>query len=119
MKEEIWGLHLCMDLHECDPKKIRSASDIKKYVKDLCEMIKVKRFGKCVVVRFGEDERVAGFSMMQLIETSLISGHFVDLTNNAYIDVFSCKEFDVDLVVKFTKEFFKPKDIKKTVLRRI
>ena len=118
MENDIWGLHVCMDLHDCNPKKIRSEKDIKKYVKDLCEMIKVKRFGECVVVRFGEDERVAGFSMMQLIETSLVSGHFVDLTNNAYIDVFSCKEFDVDKVVKFTQDFFEAKDIKKTVLYR-
>jgi len=32
--------------------------------------------------------------MIQLIETSLISGHFANLTNSAYIDIFSCKGYD-------------------------
>ena len=33
----------------------------------------------------------AGFSLVQLIETSSITGHFVDLNGDSYIDIFSCK----------------------------
>jgi hypothetical protein len=60
--------------------------------------------GDCI--EFGEDERVAGFSMVQLIETSLISAHFANLTNATYLDVFSCKPYDPELVADFAKNFF-------------
>jgi S-adenosylmethionine/arginine decarboxylase-like enzyme len=54
----------------------------------------MKRFGEFNIVKFGEDEKVAGYSFVQLIETSLVSGHLVDHTNNAFIDIFSCKDYD-------------------------
>lgn len=69
----------------------------------------MKRFGECQVVHFGEDERVAGYSMTQLIETSLISGHFANQTNTVYLDVFSCKYFSPEKVAKFSKSFFEAK----------
>ena len=66
----------------------------------------MKRFGEPQVVHFGEDERVAGYSMVQLIETSLISAHFANQTNATYLDVFSCKPYDPELVADFAQNFF-------------
>ena len=109
---DAWGLLTGIDLHSCNPQTIRDAEKIKKFVEELCELIGMKRFGECVVVDFGEDERVAGFSMTQLIETSLISGHFANQSNNVYLDVFSCKFYDPRTVAKFAKKFFKAKDYK-------
>lgn len=101
-----WGLHSAIDLHGCNPDKIRSADEIKRFVVELCDRIEMKRFGECTVVNFGEDERVAGFSMFQLIETSCISAHFANATNSTYLDVFSCKFYDPEEVAKFAMEFF-------------
>ena len=113
-----WGLQTSLDLYDCNPDTIRDADKIKQYVVELCTLIDMKRFGDCQVVHFGEEERVAGFSMIQLIETSLISGHFANLTNSAYIDVFSCKAYDPKTVVAFSKSFFKAKRVKRhTVIR--
>jgi len=108
-KGRMWGMLSSIDLFECNPKKIRSEQDIKEYVKELCKKIDMKRFGETVTVRFGEDERVSGYSMTQLIETSLISGHFAEQTNTAYIDVFSCKQYNPKEVEKFSKKFFEAK----------
>ena len=66
----------------------------------------MKRYGETMVIHFGEDERVSGYSMVQLIETSLISAHFANLTNTTYLDVFSCKAYDPDEVAEFSKVFF-------------
>lgn len=104
--ENYWGLSASIDLKNCDPSLIRSAFAIQTFVKDLCKVIDMKPFGECQVVHFGRDEKVAGFSMIQLIETSLISGHFANATNNAYIDIFSCKDFDVSEAELFCKNFF-------------
>jgi S-adenosylmethionine decarboxylase len=86
-----WGILTSMDLYGCNPDIIRDAEKIKRFVVELCDRIEMKRFGECQVVHFGQDERVAGYSMIQLIETSLISGHFANQSNAAYIDIFSCK----------------------------
>ncbi|KUK50245.1 MAG: S-adenosylmethionine decarboxylase [candidate division TA06 bacterium 32_111] len=112
LKENIWGLLTSIDLHNCNPDIIRDADAIKRYVDELCQLIEMKKFGDTQVVNFGEDERVAGYSMTQLIETSLISGHFANLTNNAYIDIFSCKYYDPQIAADFTQKYFQAKDIK-------
>jgi S-adenosylmethionine/arginine decarboxylase-like enzyme len=110
--ENSWGLLSSIDLHYCNPDIIRDAEAIKRYVDELCKLIEMKKYGDTQVVNFGEDERVAGFSMIQLIETSLISGHFANQTNHAYIDIFSCKYYDPQVAADFTQEFFQAKEIK-------
>ncbi len=112
IKENVWGLLTSIDLHYCNPELIRDAEAIKRYVDELCQLIEMKKFGDTLVVDFGEDERVAGFSMTQLIETSLISGHFANLTNAAYIDIFSCKYYDPQVAADFTQKYFQAKEMK-------
>lgn len=104
--EKAWGLACSFDIYDCNPETIQSAGEIRRFVYELCDLIEMKRFGECVVVNFGEDERVAGYSMTQLIETSLISAHFANASNATYLDVFSCKPYDPAVVEKFATEFF-------------
>jgi hypothetical protein len=101
-----WGLALAVDLEGCSPAAIRSQSGIAQFATLLCELIEVKRFGPATVVRFGENPRVSGYSLVQLIETSLVSGHFAEATDSAYIDVFSCKPFPPQSVTEFCTRWF-------------
>ena len=103
---EAWGLSCSIDIYECNPETIRSPEKIRSFVVELCRLIKMKRFGETQVVHFGEDERVAGYSMVQLIETSMISAHFANLTNTAYVDIFSCRRYDPDGAAAFARQFF-------------
>ncbi|MGB2727866.1 MAG: S-adenosylmethionine decarboxylase [Halobacteriota archaeon] len=80
-EEGAWGLLTSIDLHECNPEKIRDEATIKQFVYELCELIEMKRYGDCEVVRFGEGDK-EGYSAVQLIETSLISAHFADASSN-------------------------------------
>lgn len=100
-----WGLCTAVDLQDCNPDLIRNADHIKRYVIELCQLIGMTRFGECQVVDFGEG-RVGGYSMVQLISTSLISGHFANDTNSAYLDIFSCKGYNSEVVEAFSKDFF-------------
>ena len=113
-----WGLLSCIDLYNCDPESIRDSKKIKDFVAELCDLIEMKRFGETQVVHFGEDEKVAGFSMTQLIETSLISAHFANLTNTTYLDVFSCKMYDPKVVADFAKKYFKAESVSLQVVTR-
>jgi S-adenosylmethionine/arginine decarboxylase-like enzyme len=100
-----WGMSTSVDLHNCDPDAIRSRERIREFVVRLCDLIGMRRFGECQIVHFGEG-RVAGYSMLQLIETSLISGHFANDSNRAYLDIFSCKPYDPAAIERFAREFF-------------
>lgn len=102
----VWGMAASIDIYNCCPETIRDAEKIREFVRQLCDLIEMRRFGETVVVHFGEDEKVAGFSMTQLIETSLISAHFANLTNTTYLDVFSCKPYNPAVVEDFARSFF-------------
>jgi S-adenosylmethionine/arginine decarboxylase-like enzyme len=106
-RHNAWGLMVSIDARECHPDKIRSKIEIQKYIDELCALIDMKKFGLSQIVHFGADSKVAGYSMTQLIETSLISGHFANATNTAYIDIFSCKPYSPEVAAKFTADFFK------------
>jgi S-adenosylmethionine/arginine decarboxylase-like enzyme len=101
-----WGITTSIDIHNCNPDKIRNMDYIKQYVLDLCIIIDMKRFGETQIVHFGDNEQIAGYSMIQFIESSLISGHFVNSTNRAYIDIFSCKYYDAIEVQNFSQKYF-------------
>lgn len=110
--EDPWGLTVSVDLKNCNIDKMIDAEYIKQFVKDLSEFIDMKRFGDTTVVNFGTDERVSGFSMTQLIETSLISAHFANASKSIYLDVFSCKAFPPYKVAEFAKEKFEASEYK-------
>lgn len=106
IKQSVWGVASSIDIYDCNPQTIRSAEAIRKFVVELCALIEMNRFGETQVVHFGEDERVAGYSMVQLIETSLISAHFANQSNTTYLDVFSCKPYDPEVVRDFAESYF-------------
>ncbi len=116
--QNAWGLHTTVDLKNCDPFLIRSADAIKDFVIQLCDLIDMSRFGEPIIVDFGRKPEVAGYSMVQLIETSNISGHFANIDNSAYIDIFSCKLYDPYIVAEFTKTFFKSSNYLINILLR-
>lgn len=108
-----------MDLHDCDVKTMQSKEELKKYIINLCYLLKMKRFGKIIIKYFGaNDKKTAGFSIIQLIETSSIIGHFSDYFQKIYLNIFSCKTFDQKLVEEFTQNFFNAKKIRTLFLIR-
>jgi len=62
-------------------------------------------YGEPQVVNFGSGNK-AGYTLVQLIETSNICAHFVEENDTMYLDVFSCKTFDPDTVVETARAYF-------------
>ncbi|MFC1699234.1 S-adenosylmethionine decarboxylase family protein [Candidatus Omnitrophota bacterium] len=119
MKKKIYGYELVLDLHGCDPKVLTSKKKLQLYVDRLCQLIKMKKYGKTLIPYFGEKEEFTkGYSLVQLIETSSITGHFSDNWGRAYINIFSCRKFNRKLAKKFTRQFFKAKTIENRFLVR-
>jgi S-adenosylmethionine/arginine decarboxylase-like enzyme len=106
---EYWGVSTCINLYECDLALMQNADAIRTFVVELCDRIKMRRYGETQVVFFGDEPRVQGFSMTQLIETSLISAHFADASRAIYLDVFSCAPYNAEDTTRFAAEYFKAK----------
>ena len=102
-----WGVSTSIDLYNCDLALMQDAEAIREFVRILCDRIKMRRYGETQVVFFGDDPRIQGYSMTQLIETSLISAHFADASKAIYLDVFSCEPYDSEDAARFAQEFFK------------
>jgi len=103
---EYWGVSSSIDLYQCDLDLMNNADAIREFVRILCDRIKMKRYGETQVVFFGDEPRVQGYSMTQLIETSLISAHFANASRAIYLDVFSCAPYDPEDAAQFAADYF-------------
>jgi len=119
MNTKKWGFHLLLDCADGDRKLIASRKNISNFVNVLVAKIDMKKYGKLWINRFAlHDESKSGISFMQMIETSNITGHFIDKTGNFYIDVFSCKPYDTRVVVQLVKKYFKPVKVRERFIYR-
>jgi S-adenosylmethionine/arginine decarboxylase-like enzyme len=116
-KTEYWGYHLILDCAGCNDK-IADKDQIKVFLKTLVKDIKMTAVGEPVIKYLLEGEPNAGFSVMQLIETSSITCHFVEPNSTMYIDVFSCKEFKPKDAMAVIDRYFAPKKVKQRFLKR-
>lgn len=100
-----WGHHLILDASKCTPSKIRCPQNIQNFARTLVKRIDMVPYGQPQVQHFGSGNK-AGYTLVQLIETSNITAHFVEETNDVYLDVFSCKPFNPTDVQDVAREFF-------------
>jgi S-adenosylmethionine decarboxylase len=115
----MWGQHLIIDLAGGKPEAIRSRDVLARFARELVEAIHMKAYGEPLLAHFAEHSpKAAGWTLVQLIETSSITGHFCDHSGDAYLDVFSCQAFDVQTVLDLVEETFAPEQVSTTVLMR-
>jgi S-adenosylmethionine/arginine decarboxylase-like enzyme len=112
-----WGKEVIVDAFDCDAFKIRSEDNIKTFLKELVKRIDMVAYGEPQVIHFGYEDK-KGFTGVQLLETSNIVCHFSEDTNNAYFNVFSCKDFDEQTVLDTILEYFNAYRTTSTVVLR-
>ena len=113
----MWGQLTIIDLNGCEKALVRDRKHLEEFFGKMCALAKMKPFGKPFIERLGKGH-LEGFSGFQFIETSSISVHLDEVENRAFIDVFTCKEFDRDLAEKFAKEYFKAKESEVKIIVR-
>ena len=119
-----YGRELLLDLHDCDARRFTRAA-IEEFLGELCELIDMER---CDLhfwddVGVPDDERqthpkTKGTSAVQFILTSTIVIHTLDLMKAAYVNIFSCKDFDTDEAARFTAKWFRSMDWTANVVTR-
>lgn len=112
-----WGKHLIVDAADCDKDLIKNEQIVAAFAKRLVKDIDMVAYGEPQVVNFGSGNK-EGFTLVQLIETSNICAHFCNETGDAYFDVFSCKDFDPDVVMEIIDQFFRPETMRFKVMER-
>lgn len=114
-----WGWHLLVDCSGCDRELIGYRSQHQAFLKELIDRIDMVAYGNPVLAHFAtHDPSKGGFTIMQMIETSSITGHFVDDTCEAYIDVFSCKQFDVKTATDVIMRYYLPTSVRPQMILR-
>lgn len=115
-----FGYQLLLDLYNC---KAGVCDDLKLAYNSLDDLVKImgmKKISNPVVVRADEKKypHLVGYSgWIPLIE-SHISIHAISCTGFITIDIYSCKEFDVDVAIKFVKQCFNPTKIEQKIIYR-
>ena len=119
-EEDFFGQELIINLYECDRKKITSEDAIRKFVIELTDdVLKMKRYGEPQIPHFGHNDPItSGYSLVQLIETSSITGHFSDAKGSCYLNIFSCAWYDPEKATAFCQDFFGAKRAETTFLKR-
>jgi S-adenosylmethionine/arginine decarboxylase-like enzyme len=118
--QAIFGQELILNLYDCDEEAICSAAAIEQFVITLCDdVIHMKRYGDPLIPHFGHDSPItSGYSLVQLIETSSITGHFSEYKRSVYLNVFSCAWFDPEETERYCAEFFGAKRVEAKLVRR-
>lgn len=105
-----YGPHLMMDLDDCDPVILDDLDACFKLLNTLPDKIGMTRITQPYVFRYAgpvrEDEGITGVT---IIAESHISLHTYPRKGYAFVDLFSCKPFDVEEARDYIVQFFQSK----------
>ena len=124
MNPNHYGKEFTLDLHDCDVEKF-TRKMIKQYFIELCDIIEMEREKLVFWDYYGDSEgyknappKLKGISAVQFIKTSTITIHTLDLMQNVYLNIFSCKDFDTNAAKEFSQRWFRGKVINSHVMER-
>ena len=130
-----YGFELIIDLHGCDVSTFNRES-LDGYFEKVCKainMVKCERYWWDDVGVAEEEKQTLPHTKgttavqyaakqivgTQFILTSNITVHTLDLLEAAYINIFSCKEFDEKVAEQVTKEWFGANGCRSHFIERI
>lgn len=120
-----YGKELILDLHKCNPEMFTRQA-ISNFFNLLCTEINMERCD----LHFWDYEghpkeyekapdHLKGVSAIQFIKTSNITIHTLDVLKSVNLNIFSCKEYDTEVVADFSKSFFQGQIVQKVEIDRL
>jgi|TARA_B100001964_G_C14241332_1_gene605171 S-adenosylmethionine decarboxylase len=114
-----FGQHLTIDASSCNRKRLVQQSLVYDILNDLPKKLGMTKMALPHVVKWLDTgATVPGISGFVMIAESHISIHTFPEKDYVFIDVFSCKGFDVDNAVKLLVNAFGAKKHTKNVIKR-
>ena len=119
MIKEAFGPHLMLDLRECNIEKLRDYKHIFNVLNELPEKIGMTKITQPYVFPYSglvpEDKGITG---TVIIAESHISIHTFQEKDYCFVDVFSCKDFNVEIAAEYIIDAFESKKFDKHVVQR-
>ena len=119
MKKEIFGPHLMLDLNKCNTGKLKDYELIFRILDELPGKIGMTKITQPYVFPYSglvpEDKGITG---TVVIAESHISIHTFQEKDYCFVDVFSCKNFDVEYAAEYLIDVFESKKFEKHVVNR-
>jgi len=108
-----WGYITTIDSRGCDSEAINSVETFQSFVDEVLEKIDMVKIGDLHSVWCETNEPIKrGWSWFQLLQTSNITCHFCPEDQNAgFLDLFSCKQYDDEIVFETFCKYFKPEAV--------
>lgn len=115
-----FGLHVTIDASGCNKRKLASVTLIYDILNKLPDRIGMTKMTLPYVVKWLDKfahgtEGISGFVM---IAESHISIHTFPDQDYVFMDIFSCKEFDAELVIKYLTRAFEATKFDQHILKR-
>ncbi|MEM3031252.1 MAG: adenosylmethionine decarboxylase [Candidatus Micrarchaeia archaeon] len=115
----MFGPHLMLDLYGCDRKKLEDINFIYKFLDELPSSIGMTKIMPPYTFSYsGAKPEDWGISGIVLIAESHVSVHTFPEKEYASVDIFSCKEFDVESATVEIAQAFGAKKFEKNLLMR-
>ncbi len=116
---EEFGPHITIDLKGC-PKETLSNYELHfNYLKNLPELISMTPITQPYVFPYSglvpDDKGITG---IVIIAESHISVHSFEEKGYCFVDIFSCKDMDVERAIQITLDTFKPTDSEINIVKR-
>lgn len=115
------GPHLTLDLTGCDEGAINSKETIFRVLDDMPALIGMHKITAPQIIPYegkADSFDKGGISAFVLIAESHITIHTWKEQRHVSVDIFSCKDFDVEKTVLYLSTIFKPRKIEKNLLMR-
>jgi len=117
----MFGPHLMLDCYGCDENKLKDLEFVLKFLDDLPDLIGMHKIAEPHAIDYpGKPDSFdkGGVSALVIIAESHISIHTFPSYNYMNVDIFSCKNFDVNKAVEFIIKSFGVKRFEKKLLYR-
>lgn len=114
---KIFGYHLALDLFGCNPDAAGDIKNCYQYLDTMPDKMKIHKQSPPFIF-YKDNKDQAGLCGWIPIVESGISLYSFFRNNFMAVDIYSCKKFNTNEIVKITTDFFKPKEIKRQYLLR-
>ena len=121
---ETYGKELILDMRNCTPLKTRAS--IKNFLDELCTTLGMEQGDLCFWDYVGFPEEYAeappefkGTSVVQFIMPSNITLHVLDDLKTVYLNVFSCQDFDSEVVKTLVLKWFGGEIVNEHLMDRV
>jgi S-adenosylmethionine decarboxylase len=115
-----FGVHLVFDGYSCPLEKLNNRELVEKFLVKVAEDLKMRALSAPHVLKAPGDtaKDPGGYSGFIIIAESHISVHTFDKRGFVSVDIYSCKDFDVEKAIKDLNSIFQPKTFEtKTIIR--